>query len=119
MKRTIFIILCFFSVLAVFSQTKHDSLIINSLSLLDSALHMNFKKSSEYILVYYDNDYFIYNKYYKKRKNNLNRINILYKLKAIDNNSYSFYLKWASEINGTIDYEDGKMVKLEFVESIE
>lgn len=112
-------LLCFHFALNACSQTKQDSLIINSLSFLDNKFHMNFKKGAESILVLYKSDYFIYNKYYKRPKNNLNRVNIIYKLEETGNNSYSFTLKWASEIIGTFVYENGKVKLLEYMKIVE
>ena len=100
---------------AIFSQSKADSLIINSLSYFNKKL-LNFEIEGKYILIIYDNKYYIFDKYYDKEKNSGTKIKIIYELKEIDSDKYRFFLQLIDEIQGSFYYKNGKIKDLDWVE---
>ena len=65
----------------------------------------------------YDNKYYIFDKYYDKEKNSDTKIKIIYKLKEIDSDKYSFSLAlYGDEIKGSFYYKNGKIKDLDWVE---
>ena len=118
MKKFILILLGFLFMNAIFSQSKTDSLIINSLSCLNKKKFLNFEKHGQYILVlyedYYPLRYYIVDKYYNKEKNSNVQITIIYELSELDSNKYSFLLKLADiEYIGYFYYKKGKIRKMQ------
>ena len=101
----------------VFSQAETDSLIINSLSCFNKVFFLNLEKYGQYILVIYDNKYYVFDKYYDKEKKSGTRIQITYKLTAIDSDKYRFSLELAgTEYCGSFYYKNGKIKDLDWDE---
>jgi hypothetical protein len=53
----------------IFAQTNSDKLIINSLSFLNKNLPLNFEIENQYILVFFEGDCYIVDKYIKDKNN--------------------------------------------------
>jgi len=113
MKR-ITLILITFSFLNIGFSQERDSVIFKSLSYFDKQLHYNFETMGEYILVIYDDDYFIVDKYHNSKSSSF-RTRIIYKLQKTDNSNYKFFLKSASTLNGSFNYKNGQIIDLTYV----
>ncbi len=120
-KLILFSILLFFTV-QVFSQNNIENdttVIVNALSYIDKKLHLNLEKVREYILVHFDEDFYIYDKFVKNKKLKLARNRIFLNLSQIGKNKYQFVLKSSSIIEGSFYYKDGEISKFKYVESVE
>ena len=117
MKKIILTVVSFLFMNVVFSQIKNDSIIINSLDFLNKEFYMNFEKAGAYILVIYEGNYYVVDKYYDKTKSiDGIKIKIIYELKNTESNEYGFSIKVAgSEYRGSFDYKNGKMSKLSYM----
>ena len=115
MKKILLILIGLLFIKTGFTQVEKDSIITNSISFLDNKFHFNLEKAGEYILIFYEDHYYILDKYYKEKEADVTRVKVIYKLKKTGVDKYNFIFIWSGEIKGTFYYKEGKFDKLTYV----